>query len=299
MELPTAERPSSLPGRETAHERFRGEDRRRLRWSVGLSIAVHALFALAWPGATLPVPEEEARSAGSSALELVALGTVRPPGEGLVAVSVRPDADAPASEGGEEASEERGGGAEGDPAGRDPRTEALERMASVSAAVLQRRPEAPSEPVPTEEEVDAEDDRRSDGAEREGDDLEIRTAASELEERLSEEELVDLERLSSLRPELAVVSLSNWLVVRNPSEVRRFLEERFHAGSRDEPRGTLSVSVWIDDDGSVEWAEINRSSGRPELDASAIELFEEVIAFGPARERGSDVPTAAIYWLEW
>jgi TonB family protein len=86
--------------------------------------------------------------------------------------------------------------------------------------------------------------------------------------------------------------------VRNPREVGDFLRARFDdLGS--EAGGSLSVSLWVDERGSVEWAEINQSSGHEPIDASAIELFRDVVAFRPAREEGMRVPVAAIFWLMW
>lgn len=124
--------------------------------------------------------------------------------------------------------------------------------------------------------------------------------ADRLEDRLTRDEILDLERLSALRPELALTSPSSWILVRNPGEVGEFLERRFgRPGGSERPRGTMSVAIWIDERGSVEWAEINRSSGDPELDGSALELFERVVSFSPAREDGFRVPTAVIFWLSF
>ncbi|TVR65263.1 MAG: TonB family protein [Gemmatimonadales bacterium] len=146
--------------------------------------------------------------------------------------------------------------------------------------------------------------REGDGDVGNGGDGHARSLRSELTEqlddRLTREEILDLERLSALRPELAITSPSNWILVRNPVEVGEFLERRFgspHAG--EGPRGTMSVAIWIDERGSVEWAEINRSSGEAELDRSALELFERVVSFSPAREDGFRVPTAVIFWLSF
>ncbi|HSR43497.1 MAG TPA: energy transducer TonB, partial [Longimicrobiales bacterium] len=109
-----------------------------------------------------------------------------------------------------------------------------------------------------------------------------------------------LYRLSSLRPELAFAAPGSWILVRNPSAVRRFLLKRFgQAGLDSTPRGWLSVAIWVDETGSVEWAEIDRSSGIPEMDATALELFREVVSFRPARERGVPVSIAAIFQLRY
>lgn len=303
MRLPVIARPPSPETGPTAHERFRDGDRSRLRLSIAVSAAVHLLLALGWPAASLSV-REGAPPAGASALELVALGSADVAGAGLTAVSVVPEEDgeedAPGEEGDEEGRDEPSGGAEGASAGGDGRAEALQRIASVTPGVLARRSE-PVEPLP----VDAEEGEApvgegpEVGSRDDEDEVRVPAASSDLEERLTDDELLNLERLSSLQPELASASLSHWLVVRNPTEVRKFLRRRFPHESGADRRGTLSVSLWIDESGSVEWAEINRSSGSPDLDESALELFEDVIAFGPARDRGSRSPTAAIFWLQW
>lgn len=109
-----------------------------------------------------------------------------------------------------------------------------------------------------------------------------------------------LYRLSTLRPELAFAAPGSWILVRNPAAVRRFLNERFgRAAPGSSPVGWLSVAIWVDDGGSVEWAEIHRSSGIAQVDAAALELFREVVSFRPARERGVPVSIAAIFQLRY
>jgi TonB family protein len=66
---------------------------------------------------------------------------------------------------------------------------------------------------------------------------------------------------------------------------------------RDE--AAASVAIWIDERGSVEWAEINQSSGRTDLDELALQLFSEVVAFHPARDQGVRVPISAIFWVNF
>jgi TonB family protein len=107
-----------------------------------------------------------------------------------------------------------------------------------------------------------------------------------------------LDRLASAQPELALFSPSSIFLLRNPEEVGDFLTRRLGVGRSDPAvNGAVSVAIWIDQSGSVEWAEINHSSGRTEIDAVALQLFREVVAFHPARERGVRVPVSAIFWL--
>lgn len=91
---------------------------------------------------------------------------------------------------------------------------------------------------------------------------------------------------------------SMWILLRNPSDVESFLRRSYGRWSLDpdEP-GSVTVTVWIDDKGSVEWAEVSRSSGRRNLDEAALELFNEVVAFRPARHEGVPVSGSATFAL--
>lgn len=304
MGLTTVEPSPSPLEPATANERFRGRDRSRLHRCVALSAGIHVLLVLAWPELSPPSPEAGGVP-GATPLELVALAPGRPPGDGLVAVPLASE-EAGSRPGGADAEDEEGdedrddGGAGGPAARGDRRTEALDRIAAATPGVVRRRPGRPTDPVPEEPpEVEPSEVEASGAEEPEGGDVRIGAASSRLQGRLSEEERLRLERLSSVRPGLAFGSMSDWVLVRNPSTVNEFMRRRFGSARRAGDHGTLSVSLWIDEHGSVQWAEINSSSGRPDLDESALELFEEVIAFVPARKQGMGVPTAAIIWLKW
>lgn len=305
MRPPTGVEPSPSPRQPpTAHARFRAGDRSRVSAGVVLSVLLHLVLVLAWPELTPPA-DDAGRSSPASPLELVSLDRVRPPGAGLAAVPLvqqegeeeeEAEEDEPPPDRADGEDREAPDGAAGGAApGGDRRTDAMERIAGVTPRVLRRRPLPPTDPPP----VRPVDDRAADRPEREGEDVRIRGPSSDPGERLTEGERMKLERLSSVRPRLAFGSPSSWLVVENPRAVREFMRRRFPRTSAAGTGGAISVSLWVDERGSVQWAEIDRSSGDPELDASALELFEEVIAFGPARERRLDVPTAAVFWLSW
>jgi len=136
-------------------------------------------------------------------------------------------------------------------------------------------------------------------AESEAERLRIEARAAALDRtNLLDGGSLELDRLSALRPELAFLSPSSWVLVQNPTEVVDFMIRNF--GGTDpasEDRGTVSVSLWIDERGSVEWAEVNRSSGRREVDELALEFFNEVVSFRPAREQGVRVPVAVVFSL--
>ena len=105
---------------------------------------------------------------------------------------------------------------------------------------------------------------------------------------------LDLSRLSAVRPELVLAGTSAWILIRNPAEVDRYM---IGNGSRLDPgaEGLVDVAVWIDEFGSVEWAEISRSSGLQEMDEVALGLFSEVASFRPARQEGVRVSMSVIF----
>ena len=104
---------------------------------------------------------------------------------------------------------------------------------------------------------------------------------------------LDLSRLSAVRPQIVLPGTSAWILIRNPAEVDRYMN--YANGENPEVEGLVDVAVWIDEWGSVEWAEISRSSGRQEMDEIALALFNEVASFRPARDRGVRVSLSAIF----
>jgi TonB family protein len=283
---------------ESANDRFKARARTYLARSIVAAVALHALLFL-WSPNWVPSALESPASAGPSQLEVVALGPYPDPGSGgfVLALALEEGEDSEAeedlgeeAEGGEEVPLDAFAGGPGGSGGD------LARLAALTPQVVDQ----PSDPEP-DPEVRS-DDQVAEGPTSDGDEADgFRRPGSELDyERLSREEILDLERLSALRPELAFSAPSNWILLQNPSEVAAFLSERFgYAEARTRPRGSFSVAVWVDERGSVEWAEINQSSGHQELDRSALQLFREVVAFRPAREEGLRVPTAGIFWLSY
>ena len=159
-------------------------------------------------------------------------------------------------------------------------------------------------PVPTVVEPDVAspppdlDDDSADTPEEEGDGDGVRVTVddhsiTDLESRL-ETSTLDLSRLSGVRPELVLPGVSMWLLLRNPEEVEEFMRVSAYRGTAA-AQGLVGVTVWIDERGSVEWSEITRSSGRPELDESALALFNEVASFRPARDQGVRVSMSVIF----
>ncbi len=113
-------------------------------------------------------------------------------------------------------------------------------------------------------------------------------------------EPIDLGRLSAVRPELVLAAPSVWVLLRNPREVEQFLLRSYRRGRIERSdAGSVSVALWIDNRGAVEWAEISESSGQPVIDQVALELFTDVAAFRPAREEGVTVPRSVIFSLRF
>ena len=111
---------------------------------------------------------------------------------------------------------------------------------------------------------------------------------------------LDLGRLTGLRPELAFMTASAWVLIRNQEEVEAYLRRTYREGRLDPAvSGTVSVTLWIDQSGSVEWAEVSQSSGRVELDEVALALFNEVADFRAARERGATVSRSVTFSLNF
>jgi TonB family protein len=299
MRLPAdnpVDRPRSV---RTANDRLKASQHAMLHRSIVLSVLLHVAVVLSWPNID-PSTLAAGSPSGMAPLQLVTLGALGSPAP-VRSLAPAPIAVLEESQGEDESSgsggdSERGGDEGTAPEGWERRSAELWRLAALRPDMT---PAPRSEPVDAFADSTRSEGQRSDGEEEEG--LRIRRGTEELEfQRLSEEEALSLERLSALRPELVLVSPSSWLIVRNPDEVGRFLRKRMDDYAPElATGGSLAVSLWVDERGSVEWAEINQSSGHPSVDESALELFRTVVAFRPAREEGMRVPVAAIFWLMW
>jgi len=111
---------------------------------------------------------------------------------------------------------------------------------------------------------------------------------------------LEMDRLTSVRPEIVVVAPSAWLMIRNPLEIDQYMRGIQAAGELDPSfEGWVQVAIWIDERGSVDWAEVSRSSGEDAVDRLALDLFADVVSFRPARERGVPVPVSVIFQLNF
>lgn len=271
--------------RVSANARMKAKWNDRLAWSVVMAVILHVAVIVLWPSWQANVEEEEEPELELTPLQLVSLYEQMAGGMGMGAAAV-PVSEIPDSVPDQQPDVRSGG------------EESEIELASVSREVRERllRSGGPFPDV-VERELRSESPTEETSAES-GDSTSIEGEASSTPElsSLPEPSSLDLDRLTALRPELAIMAPSNWVLVRNPTEVERFMRRTYLRGelSRND-EGTVQVALWIDERGSVEWAEINESSGRPEMDEVALELFSEVVAFRPARDEGVPVSRTVVF----
>lgn len=272
--------PEPVPGEwrvRTANDRLKARWGNHLAWSTTAAAMLHAVLFL-WSPRWEPLRMAPDRSLTRTAMEAIALYEAASSTGVMPTVTVAsPDETEPIVEA-TEGDEGSLGLSDWDLAGRaEARIEELRRRTSPEPTVVETQPASTGE-----------DDVIRIGGRLSDLDFEGADAARALE----------LDRLSAVRPELAFLSPSSWVLIQNPGEVADFMVRRFGTSTRDsDVLETVSVSLWIDERGSVEWAEVNRSSGRPEVDELALEFFNEVVSFRPAREQGVRVPVAVIFSL--
>jgi TonB family protein len=151
----------------------------------------------------------------------------------------------------------------------------------------------PAEPAP------GDDVETPEPVEMEEPDIETDVTTVELAD-LPASDSLELGRLTGLRPELALMTASAWVLIRNQEEVEAYLRRTYREGRLDPAvAGTVSVTLWIDQQGTVEWAEVSRSSGRTDLDEFALALFNEVADFRAARDRGQTVSRSVTFSLNF
>lgn len=288
MSPPGAELPDPVEypdlRRTSANARLKESWNDRLGWSIVAAVLLHAVVILAWPSWQTDSLEEEQPELELTPLQLVSLYEQMAGGAGLGAAAV-PVSEVPDSLPNQP--DVRAGG----------ETSEIE-LASLSSEVRDRLLRAGGL-IPDVVERDARPEMPTENAAPEGGDstsIEGQASSTPGLTELPEPSGLDLDRLSAVRPELALVAPSNWVLVRNPHDVERFMERTYRRGELTRSdEGTVRVALWIDERGSVEWAEINESSGRPEMDEVALELFSEVVAFRPARDQGTPVSRTVVF----
>lgn len=277
--MPMPDAHSGLAG--NANDRLKARWNGYLAWSTLAAVALHAAAFAFWPSwepSALAADAEselvwmewtslaDRPSAGASAG-----GIGAPPLSSLSDSTVIE----PSAEGGD-------GGSAADLAGlSDVLLERLRRGAVPAPTIAEIEPEVESE----------------DSAVAQGNATRIGGEASATgSSGLPETDPLVLDRLSSLRPEIAIPGTSAWVLVVNPAEVREFMRKTYDRGDLDRDVDvSVSVTLWIDERGSVEWSEISESSGRRDFDEIALALFNEVARFQPARRGGVRVPISATF----
>jgi TonB family protein len=284
------------PGRRTANEHFRAQWEVVQARSILVALGLHVALFVTSPTWTRAEPAEPEEFLGSQ-LEWIALRQdAFPEMGGSPALVLAPNDDLPPEgsapgegdleEGGESDGQGgwTGGSAWGDGRFSDALLDRLRGRMPPNPTVLNTDPEGSSAEV----EGDSEEAQR------------IRAAASATDFLLAERlGALDLDRLAAARPEMVLMAPSSWILLRNPAEVSDWMRRRTlrisETQEADSP--SVSVAVWIDERGSVEWAEISQSSGRSDIDEMVLELFNEVVSFVPAREQSVRVPVSVIFWL--
>ena len=286
------------PRTESANERFRDAWSTHLRRSTALAVGAHvALLALSFTWHVSYQPLEPLESDENRLLLLPGFGETPAPGTTVASLDSVP------GELTEVEAESEAGLEEGpvvDAADLGDRWDALGERLRGRGAPLPTLAEP--EVAPPEEEVvvdvaEAEDSQATDqeGAPSIGGDARTIDLAD-----LPEPDSLDLDRLSALRPELAFMTASAWVLIRNQAEVEAFLRRSYSNGRLDrDAAGSVSVTLWIDRRGSVEWAEVSESSGRDDLDEFTLALFNEVAAFRAAREQGVYVSRSVTFSVNY
>jgi len=275
----------------SANERFKDRWEARVAWST-LGAAVFHTVLFTWAGFTVIMPLVVERSASPGQMTLLPPAFAQGAGlEGMSTPLALPEDESPEAEptvnSGLDGTEE-GGAGDGD--------ETMDLWSATAARLGYRglfRPEVVElEPDPSAEVEGEEADSLSIGG------LDSAQMLAELAHGDSLDLELDLDRLTEIRPELAVMIPSMWILLRNPAEVERFLRRSYGRFTldRDVP-ASVTVTIWIDTRGSVEWAEVSRSSGRTELDEAALALFNEVVTFRPARHEGVSISGSATFAL--
>ena len=280
----------------SANERFRQGWQRYLRRATAFAVVAHVgLLALSFTWQVAYQPLEPLALDESQLLLLPGFGEAPEPGTALMVADSLPGEPTEV-----EAESEAGlvEGPEVDATRFGDRWEALGARLRGRGAPLPTlaEPTIAAEEEPVEVVEDSEDDSSAEeGAPSIGGDA----RTTELAE-LPEPDSLSLDRLSALRPELAFMTASAWVLIRNQPEVEAFLRRSYRNGRLDpEAAGSVSVTLWIDRRGSVEWAEVSESSGRPDLDEFTLALFNEVASFRAAREQGVYVSRSVTFSVNY
>lgn len=274
------------PWEKSANQRLKENWDARVSWATVLAVVVHVALFVSWPDQARQGMESEPQSEPLQ-LEWITIRQSSPAqqAQAPLGLPVLDELDSL------QVDDHRIGAPEGEG----------ERYASLDE-VFENRLLSSSAPRPTlaepEEQSEA-SDGSANGPSDEADRFAGDAATAELPDWLGATPM-DLDRLSEVRPEMAVVAPSSWVLIRNPQEVEAFIAGSYRRGELDRSwNGSVSVALWIDGRGRVEWAEISQSSGRDDMDEVALTLFSEVALFRPARNDGAPAPRSVVFSLQF
>jgi TonB family protein len=96
----------------------------------------------------------------------------------------------------------------------------------------------------------------------------------------------------------------SWPEILNPRDMVRFLRSRYNPiHTPTEADRFVSVAIWINEKGQVEWCEVHESSGHPTMDEIALTAVNEVLAFSPAHKEGVPISVAVVlsipFQVQW
>jgi TonB family protein len=285
----------------SANERLRDAWRGYLRRSTVIAVSLHvALLALSFTWQVAYQQLEPSDSEANQLLLLPGFGEVPAPGPAVTMGDSLPGAPTEIED--EEEVESEAGLDQGpvvDATMLGDRWEALGARLRGRGAPLPSLAE-PEVAPPEEEVVEVPETEEQGGADDEGPPSIGGDARTIDLAELPEPDSLSLDRLSALRPELAFMTASAWVLIRNQADVEAFLRRSYSSGRLDRAAaGSVSVTLWIDRRGSVEWAEVSESSGRQDLDEFTLALFNEVATFRAAREQGVYVSRSVTFSVNY
>ncbi|HZD04153.1 MAG TPA: hypothetical protein VE173_04520, partial [Longimicrobiales bacterium] len=183
----------------------------RIAWSIVAAVGLHAGAFVLWPGWEVQIPDRTREQARPAPLALVALpDRARDPGaRGARAVlsSLVLDSLSTSADGTHD-----GDGQDEEPAAlSDALRERLVHGGGLIPTVVEREPD----PEPAPEEPLTEGGEATDLEGQASSTAELATPPDPTD--------LDLDRLSAVRPELALTLPSSWVLIRNPMEVEQFM----------------------------------------------------------------------------
>ena len=274
-----------------ANDAWKAQWNTRLVWSCVAAVAVHVVVIVIGPDweVASPALDPELESDGMAWISLFAPpSTGRGASPGASPVARAADSIPPAAEVGE--------GADGAQMTEEEYSAAIRQRVLRGGGLKPTLAEPEPEPDPEPEQNDASEGPQELDGDGENSPSIGGSASTAGLSMLPEATSMDLSRLAALQPDIVLAGSEAWVLVLNPREVLRFMRESFSQHSLGPGMsGSVSVVLFINEQGSVEMTEIGQSSGLPDIDEIFLKLFREVVAFRPARDRGVPVPRSAVF----